>query len=111
MEDHRKNSGEREGCSGGNKGQREKEGREMGNGGMGNGKQEEGKLGTKRGGAKRGNQRGKRGSKKGEQRGGNFEGGTKEKYHSLQNRYTHEIIILELFRGLHYSLRGVSEFI
>ena len=27
-------------------------------------------------------------------------------YHSLQNHYTHEIIIFELFRGLHYSFRG-----
>ena len=32
-------------------------------------------------------------------------------YHSLQNHYTHEIIIFELFRGLHYSFRGVFELI
>ena len=29
-------------------------------------------------------------------------------YHSLQNHYTHEIIIFELFRGLYYSFRGSS---
>ena len=32
-------------------------------------------------------------------------------YHALQNHYTHEIIIFELFRGYSYSFRGSSELI